>query len=229
VDPELARVITDALVAEVRRRVAPAVVIGSEDVRNLVGFQTQKRRLGCQDLTCLAEIGGAMGADRLVVGTLAKLGSTYQLDLQLIDDRKAQVVAEATERVRGKEQDALFDVVVRLTAQLFPPRPPLAAAATDASPAPPAPQAAVQAPVESPPGHLRPLTIGLGAGAIVGLGLAAIGLAEFLSFTRYTSPPAGRVVLDPQSQVNQANLWGTLSIAGAVVAVGSGTGAVLAW
>jgi len=109
----VAQIVTDAVVADLRKGAPTLGLIASEDLRNLVGFETQRERLGCQDTAWLAAIGGARGVDELVVGSLAKLGSSYILDLRLIDARRAKVIAEANERLENGTAD---DGVVGLAA-----------------------------------------------------------------------------------------------------------------
>jgi hypothetical protein len=71
----------------------------------VVGFGRQKKMLGCaEDATCLAEIGGALGVDYVLTGSLGRLGNLTRVDLKLVDARKARVVARAGESVTGEEE-----------------------------------------------------------------------------------------------------------------------------
>jgi TolB-like protein len=223
VTPGLAQIVTDAVVLEIRRRARDMTVIASEDLRNLMGFETQKQKLGCQEMACLAEIGGALGVDQLVVGSLAKLGSSYILDLRLIDARHAKVLVEANERLKSKAQEELLDAAARAVATLFPGPSPL-------EPSPPSTAAAaLSTPVPSE-SHPRPLALVLGGAGVVAGVFAVIGLVEVLSFKSVQGQPAGSVsVATAQGNVNGANTWATVGLITGIAAVGGLTGAVITW
>ena len=117
---EVAELLSNALVARIRERVKPISVVGSEDIRSLIGFADQKRKLGCDDAKCLADIGGSLGAGKIVVGTVGKLGKSYRLDLRLIKVGDASMIGQAGEEIKGVEDDALLDALSRCVDRLFP-------------------------------------------------------------------------------------------------------------
>ncbi len=117
---EVAELLSNALVARIRERVKPISVVGSEDIQRLVGFADQKRKLGCDDAKCLADIGGSLGAGKIVVGTVGKLGKSYRLDLRLIKVGDASMIGQAGEEIKGVEEDALLDALSRCVDRLFP-------------------------------------------------------------------------------------------------------------
>src|SRR5580698_5796536 len=78
------QILSEAIVAEVRKREPRAQVISAEEIRSMIQVEGEKQQLGChtdQDLACLAEIGGALGVERVVIGSLGRLGSTYVYSL----------------------------------------------------------------------------------------------------------------------------------------------------
>jgi TolB-like protein len=134
------------LLSEVALTEAAAVggleVVGKSDINALLGLEKQKQMLGCgEDTACLAEIGGALGVDYLLTGSLGRLGALYRLDLRLVDAKKARVLDRAGESVTGDEEKLVATVqrgVRRLLA-------PVAPAAEKASPTPAAAQGAATA------------------------------------------------------------------------------------
>lgn len=93
-------------------------VISTTDIQAMLSFERQKALLGCNDDTsCLAEIGGALGVDLLVSGTLAKLGDTYNLTLTVLDIRTAEVKQRFQGQAGGDA--ALAATVKRGVAALF--------------------------------------------------------------------------------------------------------------
>jgi len=100
-------------------------VIGQSDVAAMLGLEKQKQMLGCADSSeCFAEIGGALGADYLLVGTAGQLGALWRIDLKLVEVRKRQVAARAGESVEPRPEllaDAIHRCVRRVTAGFEPP------------------------------------------------------------------------------------------------------------
>lgn len=95
-------------------------VLGSSDVALMLGMERQKALLGCSaDTSCLAELGGALGAPWMVSGALSRAGSVYRLDLKLLDTRKAKVQARVGRTVNSQEE--LVRLVSSMAAELLEP------------------------------------------------------------------------------------------------------------
>lgn len=109
---DLAKSLTQILAAELRQ-VDHTQVISRTDIVAMLELEAQKRRLDCaDDLQCLAEIGGALGVQKLVVGDVGRLGERSLVALRLIDVRGAVVDQRITEAFLGA--DDLFSSAVRL-------------------------------------------------------------------------------------------------------------------
>jgi TolB-like protein len=88
-------------------------VISREDIRNMMSFEKDKQSLGCEaDQACLAEIGGALGVEYIIAGSLAKIGDTLVLSLALNNVKSATVENRVSETVTGKG-DALIGAIGR--------------------------------------------------------------------------------------------------------------------
>jgi TolB-like protein len=80
-------------------------VIGQSDVAAMLGLERQRQMLGCSDSSeCFAEIGGALGADYLLVGTAGQLGALWRIDLKLVEVRKRSVASRAGESIEPKPE-----------------------------------------------------------------------------------------------------------------------------
>ena len=95
-----AAAITEALSGEVRRR-SGAEVVTQREISAVLTLERQKAMLGCTTDSCMAELGGALGCDRLVSGDLARLGESFLLHLRLVETARARVVAQSDRRLRG--------------------------------------------------------------------------------------------------------------------------------
>lgn len=118
-DPVVGRQMTGRLAEVVGRR--PGVkTIAPDDIRALLEKETEKQLLGCEDDSCLAEIGGMLGADVLVKGRVAKIEEGYSVTLNSVDARRATPLAHISE-VWGGESIGLLDLVEPLVDRLFAP------------------------------------------------------------------------------------------------------------
>ena len=117
-----AAAITEAVVAEVRKQ-SKAEVITQREISSILSLENQKAMLGCQTDACMAELGGALGTDRLVAGDMAKLGESFLLHLRVVDTRKVRVAAQADRRLRGGTIDDVLAVLPAMVSELFPPQP----------------------------------------------------------------------------------------------------------
>ncbi len=91
------------LVASELDRIGVFKVVSGEDIRAMLTFEKTRQSLGCEsDISCLAEIGGALGVDYIVAGSLGKLGDTFTLFLNLMDIKKAVVEGRVQENVEGE-------------------------------------------------------------------------------------------------------------------------------
>lgn len=135
VPPGTAAAVAEAVAGEVRRR-AGVEVITQREIAAVLTLERQKAMLGCQSDACMAELGGALGCDRLVVGDLARLGESWLFSLKLVETRKARVVVQADRRLRGGTIDDVLDQLPAMVGELFPGSAPATAAKPTASPAP---------------------------------------------------------------------------------------------
>jgi hypothetical protein len=116
-DPNLLPTLTEVLTVEINDLGMYKVVAG-RDVQAMLGFEKQKDMLGCTDAACLAEIGGALGVDRIVVSQITKVGSTYVVNIKIINIRTADAEGRVYETVKG-EVDALIETIKKSVVKLL--------------------------------------------------------------------------------------------------------------
>lgn len=125
VSKETAQLLGDALAGELRRR--PGVsVLTQADVAALLGAERTRQMLGCTDSGCIAELGGALGADRVVHGSIGRVGESLVVNLSALDPRRGTAAASVSERLRGAGEEVFLDVLPTLVDGLLaePSRPP---------------------------------------------------------------------------------------------------------
>lgn len=117
VDPTLANVLTDAVVGVYAEQKARAV-LSRDDIAKLIDLESEKQALNCDEDSCLAEIGAAMDVDRIVHGTIDKVGNSYVIAMAEIDARSVETIARATQKIDADEGLA-FDVATELAKKLL--------------------------------------------------------------------------------------------------------------
>jgi hypothetical protein len=123
VSKETAQLLGDSLAGELRKR-AGISVLTQADVSALLGVEKTRQMLGCTETGCMAEIGGALGADRVVHGSLGRVGASLVVNLSALDARRASAAASVSERLRGAGEEAFLDVLPTLADALLADAPP---------------------------------------------------------------------------------------------------------
>jgi len=93
-------------------------VVAKNDIHSMVAFEQIKDKLGCDETTCLAEIGGALGVDRVVSGNVTRIGRALLLNLRLINPRGMAVAGGVSRKITGGD-DKLIDALPEAVAELF--------------------------------------------------------------------------------------------------------------
>src|SRR5204862_491958 len=89
---ETTEILDELVLAELDSR-GRYTVIGASDINAMLGLDKMKTAVGCDDLSCAAEIGGALGVQFLVAGSVSLLGDQVIISIKLLDIAHAKVVA----------------------------------------------------------------------------------------------------------------------------------------
>ena len=102
--------------------------LGPSDINAMIGMEKMKEVLGCDDVGCAIEIGGALGVGMLVTGSVSRLGSNVIVTLSLIDAKAHAVKRRSKAQVRDDE-NLYLQAIDMAVCQLFEQQPDCAAAA----------------------------------------------------------------------------------------------------
>ncbi len=100
-DTNVAKNLTEILTAEAGK-IPGYKVIGQSEIKDMVGFEIEKQQMGCDDASCYAQLGGALGVDLLVTGSVGTVGETFVVNARLIDITKAQTKNRVAESIAGR-------------------------------------------------------------------------------------------------------------------------------
>ncbi|MFC1609655.1 hypothetical protein ACFL6C_01730 [Myxococcota bacterium] len=122
-DPTITRNLNELFTSEAGK-IPGYKVIGQSEIKDMVGFETQKQMLGCTDESCFSEIGGALGVSFIVSGSVGKVGETFVINVRLIDIMKTQTKNRVGETIAGRVElltDMIRIVAWKLMSDSVPP------------------------------------------------------------------------------------------------------------
>ncbi len=68
------------------------------------------QNIGCTDMTCAVEFGKMLNADRIIIGSVSLLGSTYMVIARIVDIETSKALVSVDRKVRG-EIDNVIDLM----------------------------------------------------------------------------------------------------------------------
>lgn len=165
-DTDMPVLLTESLAAEVAS-VSGCQVVSQSDVAQMLDFEAQKAACGDGADSCLSEIGEALGADRVVGGTLGRLGGDFVVNARLMNVKQGTVEARAEQAVHGAVEE-LRGAAKNAARQLF-----------GAAAVPPSSTVTAKASSAGHPGLFWGGVIAGGVGALGAIGGGALaGVAE---------------------------------------------------
>jgi TolB-like protein len=79
-------------------------VVTRKEITALVGFERQRQLLGCDESSsCTLELAGALGADGLAVGSVAKVGKELHISVRIVGRNDGAALASFSANVQGEE------------------------------------------------------------------------------------------------------------------------------
>ncbi|MBI1947334.1 MAG: hypothetical protein HYS27_16690 [Deltaproteobacteria bacterium] len=203
-----ARIVRDEIAVDMSRD-DRLDVLSTEDLRRVVSVEAERKALGCDEQTCLAEMGQALGARYIVHGSVALLGTTTIIHLNLFDTEASRSVARETAEAKSADNllPELRSALARVRSRMLG--------------APAAPAMTVQ----DDAGFSGLAVVGGVAGGVglltLGAGVVLMGLAA-PTFYDVTPPPEGPSPNDRVAAQGQGQLGTGLLLGGAVVGVVGG-------
>jgi len=78
-------------------------VMSVDEVQDMLGLEKMKDVMGCDDISCSADIAGGLGADFMVTGSVGKLATQLKLSLKLFDSKTRKVVKRVQKYTKDDE------------------------------------------------------------------------------------------------------------------------------
>jgi hypothetical protein len=81
-------------------------VIGQSELRSLVDAEVRRQSVGCDDAACASEIAEALGAERVIVSRVVRIGEMYTWHFTALDVKGGRVLERV--EAQGANVDALM-------------------------------------------------------------------------------------------------------------------------
>jgi len=177
VDAEEVDLITEALAGELQNSGAFRVMERGQMDRILKeqGFQASG---ACEGSECAVEVGKMLGIDRIVVGSVGKIGTLFIINTRMVDIATGEILASVRRTKDGELKDVLTDLVPQVARGLASGKTDEQAVPVVAAPPPPPKPVAPAAPVASSSSGGSALPWVLAGVAVVGGGVAAYFLLQ---------------------------------------------------
>lgn len=189
VDPEEVDLISEALAGELQNTGAFRVMERGQMDRILKEQGVQTSGL-CDGNECAVEVGKILGIDKIVVGSVGRIGTLFIINTRLVDVQTGEILASVRRTKDGELKDVLTSLVPQVgralasgTQEDIVPAASAPAAAPAATPATPAPVVK-----ESSGGSALPWV--LAGAALAGGGVAAFFLLQDDGGDKATTTPA---------------------------------------
>src|SRR6185436_17184996 len=88
-------------ISQTLEELGPFKAITSADIMQMLALESLKQSVGCSEASCLAEIGGAIGADYMISGSLLEMGGAWIIQLQLMNIGAARVEDRVSRDFKG--------------------------------------------------------------------------------------------------------------------------------
>lgn len=116
--PTEVRIIEDALATEILSS-GKARVMERAQMDKILGEQGFQNSGTCDQNECAVKMGQLLGIDKIVVGSMGKLGETWVLSSRLVDVASGEVIASSTRKKEGAIDDIISTTVPDLRQDLF--------------------------------------------------------------------------------------------------------------
>jgi hypothetical protein len=117
--PDTTQLIGEDLLSRIRD-LQGVKAVGMQEINVMIGLEQQKQLIGCTEFSCMAEIGGALGVDQILLSSLGKLGDQYVYNLKLLDMRTATPAGNYTIRIKEGQEKEFFLQNGPAVSHLFP-------------------------------------------------------------------------------------------------------------
>ena len=91
------------------------IVVDRQRIRQILEEQGFQQSEACSQVECIVEAGKILKVEKMVAGTIGKIGSLYNINVQVIDIATAQIQVNKGRQHRGDLEDLVEEVIPELS------------------------------------------------------------------------------------------------------------------
>ncbi|MDE0883452.1 MAG: hypothetical protein OSB21_12735, partial [Myxococcota bacterium] len=113
----VANLLNETLLAQIHDTDRFGSVLSSSDMQAMLDLESQKAAMGCDQDSCMAELGGALGVPYMLIPSVAAFGGRFIINMKLVAVEESRVAARISKTVTS--EGALLDALPLAVGELF--------------------------------------------------------------------------------------------------------------
>lgn len=113
-----AATLSDAFQTEVVRR-GEFTVVDRARIKQILQEQGFQQSEACSQVECIVEAGKILKVERMFAGTIGKVGTLYNVTIQVIDIASAQITHTSNRQHRGDIEELLSDIIPDMAQEMI--------------------------------------------------------------------------------------------------------------
>ncbi len=94
------------------------IVVDRQRIRQILEEQGFQQSEACSQVECIVEAGKILKVEKMVAGTIGKIGTLYNISLQVVDVSTAQIQSTKSRQFGGDIEDIVQDILPELTNEI---------------------------------------------------------------------------------------------------------------
>jgi TolB-like protein len=93
-------------------------VVDRNRIKAILSEQGFQQSEACSQVECIADVGRILKVDRMFAGTIGKIGSLFNINIQVIDVTTAAVTTGASRQYSGAIEDLASEIIPEMAAEI---------------------------------------------------------------------------------------------------------------
>lgn len=112
-----AATLSDAFQSEINS-LREFTLVDRQRIKQILEEQGFQQSEACSQVECLVEAGKILKVERMFAGTIGKVGTMFNVNIQVIDISTAQILANLSRQYRGDIEDLLSEIIPNMAREL---------------------------------------------------------------------------------------------------------------
>jgi hypothetical protein len=118
IKPRTGVIVSEAILAEIRK-IEGVSAVGMKEIMEMLAFEQKKQFVGCDSVSCLVELAGALGVDELITGNLGAIGDSHVITIKRMDLASAETRKSVSKNLKKGDGEEFLAVVGDVVKEMF--------------------------------------------------------------------------------------------------------------